>query len=116
MLRVVGCGGGRRYLLWAATTFKYVLDCKEVDVYWCTADCGWITGHTYIAYGPTALGATQASAHPAHLPSTQAAVPTHPGRRTLAESIRPVKYGGYTLFCLGLMGNPCYIIKKCEML
>ncbi len=56
---VVEGGEGSRYLVWAATTFKHVFDYREGDVYWCTADCGWITGHTYIAYGPTALAATQ---------------------------------------------------------
>jgi acetyl-CoA synthetase len=47
------------YLLWAALTMKWVFDIKPDDVYWCTADIGWITGHTYIAYGPPAVGATQ---------------------------------------------------------
>ncbi|WP_211455420.1 acetate--CoA ligase [Collimonas antrihumi] len=47
------------YLLWAALTMKWTFDIKPDDVYWCTADIGWITGHTYIAYGPTAVGATQ---------------------------------------------------------
>jgi acetyl-CoA synthetase len=47
------------YLLWAAQTLKWTFDWKPSDVFWCTADIGWITGHTYIAYGPLALGATQ---------------------------------------------------------
>ena len=46
------------YLLMAAMTFKYVFDYKEGDIYWCTADVGWITGHSYILYGPLANGAT----------------------------------------------------------
>ncbi|XP_066249868.1 acetyl-coenzyme A synthetase [Euwallacea similis] len=46
------------YLLYAATTFKYVFDYKPGDVYWCTADIGWITGHSYVVYGPLANGAT----------------------------------------------------------
>jgi acetyl-CoA synthetase len=46
------------YLLYAATTFKYVFDYHPGDVYWCTADIGWITGHTYVVYGPLANGAT----------------------------------------------------------
>ncbi|XP_034232756.1 acetyl-coenzyme A synthetase [Thrips palmi] len=46
------------YLMYAATTFKYVFDYKPNDVYWCTADVGWITGHTYVVYGPLANGAT----------------------------------------------------------
>src|SRR5579863_1441117 len=47
------------YVLWAAQTLKWTFDWKPSDVFWCTADIGWITGHTYIAYGPLALGATQ---------------------------------------------------------
>lgn len=46
------------YLLYAATTFKIVFDYKPSDIYWCTADIGWITGHTYVVYGPLANGAT----------------------------------------------------------
>ena len=47
------------YLLWAALTMKWAFDIKPSDVYWCTADIGWVTGHSYITYGPTAVGATQ---------------------------------------------------------
>jgi len=47
------------YLLHAAVTTKWTFDLKDDDVFWCTADIGWVTGHTYIAYGPLALGATQ---------------------------------------------------------
>ena len=46
------------YLLQAAMTHKYVFDYKDGEVYWCTADVGWITGHSYILYGPLANGAT----------------------------------------------------------
>ena len=46
------------YLLQAAMTFKYVFDYREGEVYWCTADVGWVTGHTYIVYGPLANGAS----------------------------------------------------------
>ena len=46
------------YLLHAAITHKYVFDYQEGDVYWCTADVGWVTGHSYIVYGPLANGAT----------------------------------------------------------
>ncbi len=46
------------YLLWASYTHHYVFDYHEGDVYWCTADVGWVTGHTYIVYGPLANGAT----------------------------------------------------------
>jgi len=47
------------YMTYTATTFKYIFDHKEDDIYWCTADVGWITGHSYIVYGPMANGATQ---------------------------------------------------------
>lgn len=47
------------FLLWAALTMKWTFDIKPTDVFWCTADIGWITGHTYIGYGPLATGATQ---------------------------------------------------------
>ena len=46
------------YLLYATHTFQHVFDYQEEDVYWCTADVGWITGHSYIVYGPLAAGAT----------------------------------------------------------
>ena len=46
------------YLVWASMTHEYVFDLKEEDIYWCTADVGWVTGHTYIVYGPLANGAT----------------------------------------------------------
>lgn len=46
------------YLVWASMTHEYVFDLKEDDIYWCTADVGWVTGHTYIVYGPLANGAT----------------------------------------------------------
>ncbi|HSI12030.1 MAG TPA: acetate--CoA ligase [Chthoniobacter sp.] len=46
------------YLLGAYTTCKYVFDLRDEDVYWCTADIGWVTGHSYVVYGPLAMGAT----------------------------------------------------------
>lgn len=46
------------YLLYSASTFSYVFDYQDGDIYWCTADVGWITGHSYIIYGPLASGAT----------------------------------------------------------
>ena len=47
------------YLLWAKLTMDWTFDLQSADVFWCTADIGWITGHTYVAYGPLAAGATQ---------------------------------------------------------
>jgi len=46
------------YMVWAAMTHDYTFDHREEDVFWCTADVGWVTGHTYIVYGPLANGAT----------------------------------------------------------
>jgi acetyl-CoA synthetase len=46
------------YNLWAKRTFEWVFDHRDDDVFWCTADCGWITGHSYIVYGPLSAGAT----------------------------------------------------------
>lgn len=46
------------YLLGATVSYKYVFDLKETDTYWCTADAGWVTGHSYIVYGPLSNGAT----------------------------------------------------------
>ena len=46
------------YNLYAKKTFEWVFDIREDDIYWCTADCGWITGHSYIVYGPLSAGAT----------------------------------------------------------
>ena len=51
------CTGG--YVAWAHTTMKWTFDIRPEDIFWCTADIGWITGHTYIAYGPLIAGATQ---------------------------------------------------------
>jgi acetyl-CoA synthetase len=61
------CSGG--YLLHAAVTTQWTFDLRPGDVFWCTADIGWVTGHTYITYGPLALGATQVVFE---------GIPTHP--------------------------------------
>ena len=53
---VVHTTGG--YAVWAATTFDWVFDYRGEDIFWCTADIGWITGHSYVVYGPLAMGAT----------------------------------------------------------
>ncbi|HMO15764.1 MAG TPA: acetate--CoA ligase [Pirellulaceae bacterium] len=46
------------YLLYTKLTFRWVFDWRPSDIYWCTADCGWVTGHSYVVYGPMANGAT----------------------------------------------------------
>jgi len=53
---VAHCSGG--YLVWASMTHEITFDYKDGDIYWCTADVGWVTGHSYIVYGPLANGAT----------------------------------------------------------
>jgi acetyl-CoA synthetase len=53
---ILHASGG--YLLGTAITTKYVFDLKEEDIYWCTADIGWVTGHSYVVYGPLCIGAT----------------------------------------------------------
>ena len=58
------------YLTHVTTTFKAIFDIKDSDVYWCTADIGWITGHSYVVYGPLAAGATT---------MMYEGVPVHPG-------------------------------------
>lgn len=65
---VVHCTGG--YMVYAHTTTKYVFNMSPGDIYWCTADCGWITGHTYLTYGPLLVGATNVVFE---------GVPTYPG-------------------------------------
>ncbi len=54
---IVHSTGG--YMLWATQTMKWSFDIKDSDIFWCTADIGWITGHTYVCYGPLSAGATQ---------------------------------------------------------
>eukprot|EP00899_Mesostigma_viride_P022712 jgi/Mesvir1/3625/Mv04362-RA.1 len=64
---VVHTTGG--YMVGAYTSFKYIFDYHEGDIFWCTADCGWVTGHSYLAYGPLLAGATQVVFE---------GIPTHP--------------------------------------
>jgi len=109
------------YILWAQMTMEWVFDVKENDVFWCTADIGWITGHTYIVYGPLAAGVTTVMFE---------GVPTYPdaGRAwkmvqehkitqfyTAPTAIRvlhnlgenePKKYDLSTLKVLGTVGEP----------
>jgi acetyl-CoA synthetase len=47
------------YLLWTMLTMKWTFDHKSTDVFWCTADVGWVTGHSYVCYGPLAVGGTE---------------------------------------------------------
>src|ERR1051325_4353289 len=88
------------YLLWAMLTMKWVFDNKPSDVFWCTADVGWVTGHTYITYGPLAVGATEVVFE---------GVPTYPpaSRSPMkAAGDLPKKYDLSSLRILGTVGEP----------
>ncbi|HET6789582.1 MAG TPA: AMP-binding protein, partial [Aquabacterium sp.] len=67
------------YLLGAVCSMKWTFDIKTSDVFWCTADVGWVTGHTYVAYGPLAVGGTQVMFE---------GVPTYPGPSRFWEMIQ----------------------------
>ncbi|MBU2976689.1 acetate--CoA ligase [Alteromonas sp. C1M14] len=77
---VVHSTGG--YLLYTSMTFKYAFDYREDDVYWCTADVGWITGHSYMVYGPLINGASQVFFE---------GVPTYPDVRRIAQIVEKYK-------------------------
>ncbi|WP_026376751.1 acetate--CoA ligase [Aestuariibacter salexigens] len=77
---VVHTTGG--YLLYTAMTFKYVFDYQDGDIYWCSADVGWITGHSYMAYGPLANGATQVFFE---------GVPIYPSIKRMAQIVEKYK-------------------------
>lgn len=73
---VVHTTGG--YLVYAAMTFKYVFDYHDGDIYWCTADVGWVTGHSYLLYGPLACGAVTLMFE---------GVPNYPGVNRLSQVV-----------------------------
>jgi acetyl-CoA synthetase len=82
---VVHTTGG--YLLYTTMTFKYAFDYREDDIFWCSADVGWITGHSYIVYGPLSNGASQIFFE---------GVPTYPDVRRMAQIVE--KYKATTLY------------------
>jgi acetyl-CoA synthetase len=82
---VVHTTGG--YLLYTTMTFKYAFDYREDDIFWCSADVGWITGHSYIVYGPLSNGASQIFFE---------GVPTYPDIRRIAQIVE--KYKATTLY------------------
>ncbi|XP_073407049.1 acetyl-coenzyme A synthetase, cytoplasmic-like isoform X1 [Dendrobates tinctorius] len=94
------------YLLYTALTFKFVFDYHEDDIYWCTADIGWITGHSYITYGPLANGATSVMFE---------GIPTYPHVGRFWEIIEKYKvnqfYTAPTAIRL-LMKYGCDVIQK----
>ena len=82
---VVHTTGG--YLLYTSMTFKYAFDYREEDIYWCSADVGWITGHSYMVYGPLSNGASQVFFE---------GVPTYPDVRRIAQVVE--KYSVNSLY------------------
>ena len=110
------------YLLGRVLTHKWVFDLKEDDIYWCTADVGWVTGHSYIVYGPLANGATivmyeGAPNYPRRRPllgdhrEVQGHASSTPRRRRSARSSSgatqwPTKHDLSSLRLLGTVGEP----------
>jgi acetyl-CoA synthetase len=97
------------YLLWAAITHQLVFDYHEGDIYWCAADIGWVTGHTYVVYGPLANGATQVMFE---------GVPTYPDASRLWQVVE--KYGVNILYTAptairALMGAGPQFVDKYQM-
>ena len=74
------------YMVYAATTHQYVFDYHPEDVYWCTADIGWVTGHSYIVYGPLCNGATSVMFE---------GVPTHPDAGRFWEIVEKYKVNSF---------------------
>jgi acetyl-CoA synthetase len=70
------------YMVYTAITHKYVFDYHDGDIYWCTADIGWVTGHSYIVYGPLANGATSIMFE---------GVPTYPDAGRFWDVVRQVQ-------------------------
>ena len=109
------------YLLWAILTMRWVFDYKPADIFWCTADVGWITGHSYVCYGPLACGATEVifegvPTYPdagrfwkmieAHKVSVFYTAPTAIRSLIKAGGALPKQYDLSTLRVLGTVGEP----------
>jgi acetyl-CoA synthetase len=89
------------YLLWAKLTMDWTFDIKPADVFWCTADIGWVTGHTYVAYGPLAAGATQVMFE---------GIPTYPNAGRFWEMIQRHKVSVFYTAPTAIRS----LIKACE--
>jgi acetyl-CoA synthetase len=104
---VVHSSGG--YALYTAMTFKYGFDYREDDIYWCTADVGWITGHSYMTYGPLINGATQVFFE---------GVPTYPDVRRIAQVVEKYKVNSlYTAptAIRALMAHSTKPVEGCDL-
>ena len=101
------CSGG--YLVWAAMTHEYVFDYHEGDIYWCTADVGWVTGHSYIVYGPLANGATTLMFE---------GVPTYPDASRFWQVCEKHKVNQFytaPTAIRALMGQGKEFVEKCDL-
>ncbi|QIE42030.1 acetate--CoA ligase [Rhodobacteraceae bacterium SC52] len=104
---VVHTSGG--YLLYAAMTHKYVFDYKDGDIFWCTADVGWVTGHSYIVYGPLANGATTIMFE---------GVPTYPDASRFWQVCEKHKVNQFytaPTAIRALMGKGAEFVEKCDL-
>ncbi|PWR04110.1 acetate--CoA ligase [Meridianimarinicoccus roseus] len=104
---VVHTSGG--YLLYAAMTHKYVFDYHEGDIFWCTADVGWVTGHSYIVYGPLANGATTIMFE---------GVPTYPDASRFWQVCEKHKVNQFytaPTAIRALMGKGTDFVEKCDL-
>ena len=104
---VVHSTGG--YLLYAAMTHKYVFDYKDGDIFWCTADVGWVTGHSYIVYGPLANGATTLMFE---------GVPTYPDASRfwqVCEKHQVNQFYTAPTAIRALMGQGASFVEKCDL-
>ncbi len=104
---VVHCSGG--YLVFASMTHEYVFDYKEGDIFWCTADVGWVTGHSYIVYGPLANGATTIMFE---------GVPTYPDASRFWQVCEKHKVNQFytaPTAIRALMGQGPEFVEKCDL-
>ena len=104
---VVHCTGG--YLLYAAMTQQYTFDYHDGDIYWCTADVGWVTGHSYIVYGPLANGATTVMFE---------GVPTYPDASRFWQVCEKHKVNQFytaPTAIRALMGQGTEFVEKCDL-
>ena len=104
---VVHCSGG--YLVYASMTMEYVFDYHEGDIFWCTADVGWVTGHSYIVYGPLANGATTVMFE---------GVPTYPDASRFWQVCEKHKVNQFytaPTAIRALMGQGPEFVEKCDL-
>ncbi len=104
---VVHCSGG--YLVFASMTHEYVFDYKDGDIFWCTADVGWVTGHSYIVYGPLANGATTVMFE---------GVPTYPDASRFWQVCEKHKVNQFytaPTALRALMGQGNEFVEKCDL-